>query len=53
MIEDSIIQILKDILINKYKMSVESVDKIVDEYTIDETMTLEDWADMIYFYETL
>ena len=53
MIDDVIIKVLKDILINKYKMSLENVDKLIQEYKIDNTMTAEDWAEMIYFYETI
>lgn len=53
MIDDVIIKMLKDILINKYKMSLENVDKLIHEYAIDNTMTAEDWAEMIYFYETI
>ena len=48
MIDDVIIKMLKDILINKYKMSLENVDKLIHEYAIDNTMTAEDWAEMIY-----
>lgn len=55
MIESSNFRVLKNILIHKYKMSVENVNRIVEEYKVfvNSNVDPEEVAEMIYFYETL
>ena len=53
MIDEVIIDIVKDILLKKYKLDSTNIDSLIKQYSIDYTLPPEEWADMLYFYETL
>lgn len=53
MMDEIIIDIIEDILTHKYKVSKNSINALLKQYNIDESMLPEEWAEMMYFYETL
>lgn len=53
MIDEVIIDIVKDILLKKYKLDSKNIDSLIKQYRIDDALPPEEWADMLYFYETL
>lgn len=53
MMDEIILDIIEDILKHKYKVSKKNIDALISQYNIDDTLLPEEWAEMIYFYETL
>ena len=53
MMDEILIGIIEDILSHKYKVSKKNIDALISQYKIDDTLLPEEWAEMMYFYETL
>lgn len=47
------IENIKHILQDKYKISSDNINNLIKQYNIDDSMSCEKWAEIIYFYETL
>lgn len=53
MIDEVIVGIIEDILTHKHKVNKDRVKALIAQYNIDSTILPEEWAEMLYFYETL
>lgn len=53
MMDEILIGIIEDILSHKYKVSKKNIDALLKQYNIDNSMLPEEWAEMMYFYDTL
>ena len=53
MMDEIIIGVIEDILAHKYKVSKKNIDALLEQYDIDNSLLPEEWAEMLYFYDTL
>lgn len=53
MMDEIIIGVIEDILIHKYKVSKDRVQEFLKQYNINSSLLPEEWAEMLYFYESL